>query len=128
MAVQAFGDLQSAHQPLADLSGAIEQLRSLVQVTGGKQSGPHEDFGGAEAAQLESLGHCGQERQVRSFVGPSLGHDERRAQEKQLSLAEIAERLGYGSEAAFSRAFKRHHGRAPGSYRQGGLPFANDAA
>lgn len=47
--------------------------------------------------------------------------------EAKLSLAEIAERLGYGSEAAFSRAFKRHHGRAPGGYRRGGLPFANQA-
>lgn len=48
-------------------------------------------------------------------------------QEDKLSLAEIAERLGYGSEAAFSRAFKRHHGRPPGGYRQGGLPFASRA-
>lgn len=34
------------------------------------------------------------------------------------SLAEIAERVGYGSEAALSRAFKRHVGVAPAIYRR----------
>jgi AraC-like DNA-binding protein len=34
------------------------------------------------------------------------------------SLAEIAERIGYGSESAFSRAFKRLVGVAPASFRQ----------
>lgn len=35
------------------------------------------------------------------------------------TLAEIAERVGYGSEAAFSRAFKRLVGIAPALWRQG---------
>ncbi|HET9987920.1 MAG TPA: AraC family transcriptional regulator [Kofleriaceae bacterium] len=35
------------------------------------------------------------------------------------TLAEIAELVGYGPEAAFSRAFKRHTGAAPGEWRQG---------
>lgn len=34
------------------------------------------------------------------------------------TLAEIAERVGYGSEAALSRAFKRHVGVAPALYRR----------
>jgi AraC-like DNA-binding protein len=34
------------------------------------------------------------------------------------TLAEMAERIGYESEAAFSKAFKRHHGVAPGAYRR----------
>ena len=33
-------------------------------------------------------------------------------------LAEIAERVGYGSEAALSRAFKRSLGVAPAYYRR----------
>lgn len=34
--------------------------------------------------------------------------------EKQMSIAKVAQRLGYGSTPAFSRAFKRHVGRSPG--------------
>jgi AraC-like DNA-binding protein len=37
----------------------------------------------------------------------------------QSSLAEIAHRVGYGSEAALSRAFKRWVGVAPAPYRRG---------
>jgi AraC-like DNA-binding protein len=36
------------------------------------------------------------------------------------TLEEIAERIGYGSEAAFSTAFKREMGMAPGGYRRRG--------
>jgi AraC-like DNA-binding protein len=39
-----------------------------------------------------------------------------------LKLAEIAERSGYGSEAAFSRAFQRHLGMPPALWRDKGLP------
>jgi AraC-like DNA-binding protein len=34
------------------------------------------------------------------------------------NLAQIAQRVGYGSEAALSTAFKRHTGVAPGAYRK----------
>ena len=34
------------------------------------------------------------------------------------ALAEVASRVGYASEFAFSRAFKRQHGLAPGSFRR----------
>ena len=37
-------------------------------------------------------------------------------------LAEIAERVGYGSETALSRAFKREVGVAPAAYRKGAAP------
>jgi AraC-like DNA-binding protein len=38
--------------------------------------------------------------------------------ESDLSLGVVAERAGYRSEAAFSRAFKRHEGAAPATYRR----------
>jgi AraC-like DNA-binding protein len=38
------------------------------------------------------------------------------------SLSEVAERVGYGSEAALSRAFKRLVGVAPSSWREGVRP------
>jgi len=39
-------------------------------------------------------------------------------QEREIAVAELAERLGYQSEAAFSRAFKRCIGVSPGSVRR----------
>lgn len=36
-----------------------------------------------------------------------------------LTLARIAEQVGYDSEAAFSRAFSRQHGMPPGAWRRG---------
>ena len=44
------------------------------------------------------------------------------------SLAEIAERVGYGSETALSRAFKRQVGVAPAVYRRAGDGTRSDAA
>jgi AraC-like DNA-binding protein len=38
--------------------------------------------------------------------------------EDRLTLAEVANAVGYESEAAFSKAFKRWSGQAPGSYRR----------
>jgi transcriptional regulator GlxA family with amidase domain len=42
-----------------------------------------------------------------------------------LGVAEIAERVGYDSEAAFSRAFKRAFGKAPAHWRMGSLTTAD---
>lgn len=39
--------------------------------------------------------------------------------EQRYSVAQVAERLGYGTEAAFRRAFKRHRGVGPGRVRRG---------
>ena len=37
-------------------------------------------------------------------------------------IAAISTRVGYASEAAFGRAFKRHHGVTPGSVRHAATP------
>jgi transcriptional regulator GlxA family with amidase domain len=39
--------------------------------------------------------------------------------QKDLSIGEVAERVGYDSEPAFSRPFKRHKGAPPGAWRKG---------
>jgi AraC-like DNA-binding protein len=49
-------------------------------------------------------------------------------QERGSGLGELAGRLGYHSEAAFSRAFKRVVGVAPGAVRRGADWAAADAA
>jgi AraC-like DNA-binding protein len=46
----------------------------------------------------------------------------------QASLAEIADKVGYGSEAALSRAFKRQVGVAPATYRRGAVAVPPSAA
>jgi len=35
----------------------------------------------------------------------------------RLSIAQIADQVGYRSETAFSQAFKRHHGEPPSKMR-----------
>lgn len=45
---------------------------------------------------------------------------EKLLRERKLSVAAIAERLGYGSEAAFRRLYKRVSGSSPGSVRAAG--------
>jgi AraC-like DNA-binding protein len=49
-------------------------------------------------------------------------------QEEGANLAELAERLGYQSEAAFSRAFRRFLGVSPGAARRERLPERAGAA
>lgn len=39
--------------------------------------------------------------------------------ERRLPMGELAERVGYQSEAAFNRVFKRYYGITPGAYRRG---------
>ena len=36
----------------------------------------------------------------------------------RMPIAEIAHRVGYGDQSAFSRAFRRHWGETPAAYRR----------
>lgn len=82
---------------------------------------------------VESLGaHAGLSRAgfARRFTGlvgqPPLAYltwwrlvsGARMLRESDASVAEVAERVGYGSEFAFGNAFKREFGVAPGRYRR----------
>ncbi len=48
--------------------------------------------------------------------------------EGRATLADIADRVGYESEAAFSKAFKRWIGSAPGAYRRSARPTPQNGA
>lgn len=41
-------------------------------------------------------------------------------QQRHMKIMEIAEKIGYESEGAFNKAFKRHHGTTPGKFRRSG--------
>ncbi|MES2938687.1 MAG: AraC family transcriptional regulator [Pseudomonadota bacterium] len=43
--------------------------------------------------------------------------------EERLSLGQVAAKVGYESEAAFSKAFKRERGTGPGAWRRGTAPI-----
>jgi AraC-like DNA-binding protein len=72
------------------------------------------------------------ETPMRYLAGWRIQLAKRLLKETDMRLAEIAERVGYESEAAFNRAFKRHTGfppatwRAPGS-RLRGASLASEA-
>ena len=44
-----------------------------------------------------------------------------------LPLPDVAASAGYGSEAAFSRAFSRHHGLPPGAFRRSARGVGTDS-
>jgi AraC-like DNA-binding protein len=54
---------------------------------------------------------------MRYLAGWRIQLAKRLLKETNLRLAEIAERVGYESEAAFNRAFKRHAGWPPATWR-----------
>jgi AraC-like DNA-binding protein len=39
----------------------------------------------------------------------------------EVSLDEVSELVGYASQAAFAKAFRKHHGMPPGEFRQGAI-------
>ena len=49
-------------------------------------------------------------------------------EQDRLAVVDVAERCGYLSEAAFSKAFKRITGVGPGEFRRTRLPSARPAA
>lgn len=67
------------------------------------------------------------ERQIRKRFGATprtflaeirLNEAARLLKETNLSVSEVADRVGYESAASFTRAFRRRHGVAPGEYRR----------
>lgn len=79
-----------------------------------------------ELAQLSGLSRSALTERFRRFLGQApMGYlnawrlqvAAQRLQSSDDSLAAIAEGVGYGSEEAFSRAFKRHVGVPPATWR-----------
>lgn len=89
-------------------------------------SSPHRDWSVAELAQAAGISRTTLTDRFQQYVGVSpnryltrwrMIEARRLLREGALTVAEIAERVGYASEAAFSRAFQREVGVSPSECR-----------
>ncbi|MEJ7732220.1 MAG: AraC family transcriptional regulator [Polyangiaceae bacterium] len=124
---------QDARPPLDE-----RVARALAQM----QARPAERWTVAKLAKAAGLSRAAFARRFAAEVGVPplryladlrLGRAAQRLVEGNDSLAGVAAEVGYESEFAFSRAFKRRYGEAPGVWRRharaaGGAPMAPRAA
>ncbi|GAA1439534.1 AraC family transcriptional regulator [Leifsonia poae] len=61
------------------------------------------------------------ESPTRYLTALRMEQAERLLRSERLTIGEAAQRLGYGSDAAFSRAFRRHAGESPATWRRRAL-------
>ena len=98
---------------------------------------PAERWTVARLARIACLSRAAFARRFSKAVGAAPLHHlarfrmqlaERLLVESSASLASIAAEVGYESEFAFSRAFKRHAGAAPGAFRRARKAYAPSCA
>ncbi len=98
---------------------------------------PHEDWTVAALASRVGMSRSAFAARFTQLVGEAPLHyvTRRRMQVAaqllrgtSLTLLQVSQRVGYDSEAAFSKAFKRWSGRSPGTYRRGGAKDAGPAS
>jgi AraC-like DNA-binding protein len=113
-------------QPRHGLLAALNDPR-LSRALAAMHDDPGRDWSVAELAQVANLSRTAFSAHFSEVLGSAPIQyltDWRMAEALRLlrdpgqSVARIAERLGYQTEAAFRRAFKRVHGFAPGKVRQ----------
>lgn len=101
------------------------------------QAAPAEPWTVARLADEAGLSRSAFSARFRSVVGePPMQYATRwrmyRAAQllrtERLTLSEVAARVGYESEAAFNRAFKRWTDRTPGAFRRASAPQLHQAA
>jgi len=61
-----------------------------------------------------------------SLLQTRMAHAAHRLVHSAGAVAQIGEAVGYQSEAAFNRAFKRSYGVGPGHYRRKARPAAGE--
>lgn len=112
-----------------DHAGWSEALRDPAVRTAlhGIHTTPAHPWTVAELGDLAGLSRAAFARRFTALVGrPPLGYltwwrmttAARLLRDTDLPLRSVAERVGYASEFAFSAAFKRELGQAPGTYRR----------
>lgn len=98
----------------------------MAKVLGALQHAPTEDWCVARMAAIASLSRSAFLERFTSLVGQSpsqfllelrMALAAGRLENSSMGIIEIALQAGYGSEAAFNRAFHRWSGKTPGNYR-----------
>ncbi len=118
--------------PVASNSGWLRALRDphIARSLGSLHAAPERDWTVAHLAQEALMSRSAFAARFQALVGePPLRYLTnwrmqlacRLLQNSQHSLAAIAAQVGYESEAAFSKAFKRAQGCSPGQYRRQSL-------
>jgi transcriptional regulator GlxA family with amidase domain len=116
----------SGQRPVSQPSEPVTDLR-VIRAMRAVQAEPARRFSVRELARLAGASRASFARLFQRATGMSpkrwltaqrLEHAAQLLHESDVTLAEIAVQVGYVSEFAFSRAFKRHHGVAPARYRQ----------
>lgn len=124
---------QSAATPRWYRASADPRLKAALQ---GMHEDPRRAWAVPELARISGLSRAAFARAFGDALGQApmqyltdwrmtLARDYLRSSE--MSLAEIADLIGYGSPYAFAAAFRRHHGYPPGIWRQQALVSGNEA-
>jgi transcriptional regulator GlxA family with amidase domain len=122
----AHSSCMSGQRPVSPPSEPVTDLR-IIRAMRAVQAEPARRFSVRELAKLAGASRASFARLFQRATGMSpqrwltAQRLERAAQllhNSDATLAEIAVQVGYVSEFAFSRAFKRRHGVAPARYRQ----------
>lgn len=120
--------LESQHEIAASFVGALRDPR-LSRALSAMHAEPAQRWTVATLAEVAGMSRPAFARRFKAHVGASpldylthvrLGRAARILGETDAGLAEVAARVGYASEFAFSRAFKRRTGRAPSTVRTHG--------
>lgn len=115
-----------AHPRDAGWIGALDEPM-LARALAALHREPGRAWSVAELAHLSGASRATLARRFNERVGePPLAYltrvrleeAARRLARGQGALVEIAQDVGYASEFAFNRAFRRHHGEPPGHYRE----------
>lgn len=125
--VMVLRHVMERHLVRGGLLAALADPR-LAPVLGALHAAPGEAWTLPRLAALAGMARTTFAQRFATVVGETPMHyvlrwrmheAERMLRDSRLSAAQVAERLGYGTEAAFRRAFKRVHGFGPGVTRRG---------
>lgn len=113
----------------ADHRGILAAIQDprLAKALAAMHTQPERDWTVAGLADIAAMSRTAFAQRFNEVLGISPIHHltewrmtqaERLLQDQRLSVAAVAERMGYRTEAAFRRSFKRFHGFGPGHVRR----------